>query len=142
MRRLLKTTLKRRLKPINEELPPEPYRMYGPALVQTQSILFSVLSEDVRLLIYEAALSDPAQLLHIVSYRGKEKRRTMGHWHCVDAQSPFPTWQHSCHGIYEVEGGIRHRSEPRSNSNLLPLLLTCRIMQVFRMSSFHPRNLT
>lgn len=130
MRRLIRATLRKK-KPKRElpgsPEPPEPYRMAGPAHGQEQSLLFSLLSLDIRLLIYEVVFSTN-QLLHITPWRGSTQpdRIQLGHWHCVDAQSPFPTWQHTCYGIYIEEGAYNHRIQPRSDSDLLPFLLACR----------------
>jgi hypothetical protein len=63
---------------------PLPYVMAGPPHAQRQCVLFNVISSEIRLLIFEAALSDPVRLLHVVPYRGKQRRKTMGHWRCVD----------------------------------------------------------
>jgi hypothetical protein len=106
---------------------PQKYIMAGPAHAQLQCILFRMISSEVRLLIYEAALSDPGRLLHIVPYRGKKRRQGVGHWRCEDTESPLPTWQHSCFGVWAGETGICNRIEPRSESNLVSLLLTCRL---------------
>jgi hypothetical protein len=130
MRRFLHQTLHRKnaVPPQEPDGAPPPYVMIGPAHAQRQCVLFDVLSTDVRLLIYEAALSDPYLLLHVVSYRGVKKRKGLGHWRCVDAESPFPTWQHKCFGIWAGKTGRTSRQEPRSSDNLVSLLLACRLM--------------
>jgi hypothetical protein len=116
---------------VYEPGPPLPYIMAGPAHDQRQCVLFNALSSEIRLLVYEAALSDPVRLLHVVPYRGEQKRQAMGHWRCVDEESPYPTWQHTCFGIWLGEKGKHHRKEPRSSDNLVSLLLACRLVQVF-----------
>jgi hypothetical protein len=122
MRRLLNDTSRR------EQIAPKdsvalPPSIIGTAHPQTQSDLLNLVPKDVRLLIYEAVLAEPYRLLHIISYCGKEIRE-LGHWHCVDQDSPLPTWQHKCFGIWSLESRVVHRFEPRSNSNFLSLLVT------------------
>jgi hypothetical protein len=130
MRRFLEQALRRKkaVPPQEPDGPPPPYVMTEPAHAQRQCTLFNVLSADVRLLIYEAVLSDPFRLLHVVSYRGVEKRKGLGHWRCCDEESPFPTWQHACFGIWAGKRGRQTRMEPRSNDNLVSFLLACRLM--------------
>jgi hypothetical protein len=99
----------------------------GPVHDQSQSIVFDKLSAEIRLLIYEAVLTDPTRLLHISFF---SKSEGMRHWRCEDVDSPFPLWQHRCFGIYNNSdnSGRHHRTESRSNDNLVNLLLTCRRM--------------
>jgi hypothetical protein len=127
MRRLFNRVLGREKK-ATVDLPIPTFHITGPVQSQSQSTLFSLLSKDVRLLNYEASLADPSRLLHIVRYRGKLRQNGMGHWHCMDEKSPYPTWQHSCFGISGGSHRRKHRLEPRSNSNLVPLLLVCRLV--------------
>ncbi|KAH7079683.1 hypothetical protein FB567DRAFT_449800 [Paraphoma chrysanthemicola] len=54
-------------------------------LSQTQSPLFSLLSAELRLLIYTEALSEANRFLHIVPYRGSKKRQALGHWQYSEA---------------------------------------------------------
>jgi hypothetical protein len=110
------------------DLLPQKYIIAGPSYSQLQCVLFKMVSSEVRLLIYEAVLSDPGRLLHIVPYRGKERRQGVGHWRCEDTESPLPTWQHSCFGTWAGDACIYKRVEPRSGSNLVALLLTCRLV--------------
>jgi hypothetical protein len=133
MRRLLEHALQRKKADLPQESvgSPPPYVMSGPIHTQRKCLLFQLLSADVRLLIHEAILTTPGRLLHIVPYRGTNKKRGMGHWHCVDELSPYPTWQHRCFGSWEEEDRICHRKEPRSNSNLVSWLLTCRLVYVY-----------
>jgi hypothetical protein len=77
------------------------YYIAGQAESQSPSSLLSLVSNNVRLLIYEATLTDSGRLLHIVSYRGKQRQKGIGHWHCEDKESPFPIWQHSCFCIQQ-----------------------------------------
>ncbi|KAF2826894.1 hypothetical protein CC86DRAFT_406137 [Ophiobolus disseminans] len=115
--------------------------MAGPFHAQKQSRLFNLVSADVRLLIYEAVLADPDRMLHIVSYRGNRHRPCMGHWQCDDAESPLPTWQHSCYGIWTPEsGGTYRRREPRSNSNLVSMLLACRVVYLEAITVLYNAN--
>jgi hypothetical protein len=143
MRRFLEQALRRNktVPPTEPDGPPPSYVMTEPANAQRQCTLFNVLSADVRMLIYEAVLSDPGRLLHVTFYNGAQKRKGMGHWRCVDEESPYPTWQHKCFGLW-VEGNRGHRRrEPRSNSNLVSLLLACRIVQVVTDSLLPVSNL-
>lgn len=87
---------------VHEVVASEPVKIESFSHAQEQSILFSMLSVDIRSLIHEEALSDPGRLLHIVPYRGKQKRKVMGHWHCTDKDSEFPLWQHSCFGTFAM----------------------------------------
>ncbi|KAH7413562.1 hypothetical protein DE146DRAFT_239 [Phaeosphaeria sp. MPI-PUGE-AT-0046c] len=126
MRRLLNFTLQRRKIEACDVTTSEPRDVVSSPHAQDQSILFRLLSADIRMLIHEEALSDMGHLLHIVPYVGKRKRKVMGHWHCTDQKSEFPLWQHSCFGLW-LEDDTRHRRlEPRSNSNLMSWLLACR----------------
>ncbi|KAF1918940.1 hypothetical protein BDU57DRAFT_468448 [Ampelomyces quisqualis] len=132
MRRIIRAALRRK-RPDREE------RADGFAHGQEQSPLFRVLSPEIRLLIYEDVFSAD-RLLHIVLNHGRYLGRAgnrrhgqmqygpmeIGHWHCFDAESPLPTWQHACYGTYQEGNGYHYRHQSRSNSNLLPLLLACR----------------
>jgi hypothetical protein len=133
MRRLLRSAFARKpaTEPQQVALSPPPHIAIGLAICQTRCAFFVRLSAEIRLIIYEAVLSDPDRLLHIVSYRGRLHQPGLGHWHCEDAESLFPTWQHTCYGMRAEEGGMSWRKEPRSNSNLMSLPLTCRLMYVF-----------
>jgi hypothetical protein len=130
MRRFLDQALRRKkvVPPQGPDGPPPPYVMTEPAHTQRQCTLFNVLSADVRLLIYEAVLSDSGRLLHVTFYNGNQKRKGMGHWRCSDEESPHPTWQHKCFGIWVTGNRGHRRKEPRSDSNLVSLLLACRIV--------------
>jgi hypothetical protein len=50
----------------------------GPVHDQRQSNLFNELSAGIRLLIYEAALTDPTRLLHINFFSGEGGRWVIG----------------------------------------------------------------
>lgn len=134
MHRLLDLARRRRKHVIHETIAPDPKPEPEPVPIkietfsyaQEQSILFSMLSTELRLLIHEEALSDPMRMLHIVPYRGKRRQQVMGHWHCTDQDSKFPLWQHSCFGTYLKDNNRMFRREPRSNSNLVSWMLTCR----------------
>jgi hypothetical protein len=122
-------------------IPPQLYLMADLPWGQEQSLLFSNLSLDTRLLIYEAAFSID-RLLHIVWNHGiclgtiGNRRRGqriyglggMDYWHCIEPDSPFPTWQHVCYGVYKAEDGRGYytRNHSRSNSDLVLLLSVCR----------------
>jgi len=101
----------------------------GEPLDQKQCVLFGRLSAEVRLLIYEEVLADPQRLLHFlhVTY-GIGRPYKLGHWRCVDKDSPYVTWQHTCFGVWS-EGDVQHiRPACHTNSDLISLLLACRIM--------------
>jgi hypothetical protein len=63
----------------------QPFVTTGPVQDQSQSIVFGKLSAEIRLLIYEAVLTDPTRLLHISFF---SKSEGMGHWRCEDVDSP------------------------------------------------------
>jgi hypothetical protein len=87
------------------------------------------LSTEVRMLIYEAVLADPDRLLHFLHTtptRGRPKK--LGHWRCEDVKSPYLTWQHVCFGLWNEPGVQYTRSASYTNSDLLSLILTCRLM--------------
>jgi len=93
---------------------------------QDQSVLFSQLPAEVRLLIYDAVLADEERLLHILRIlpRPKTSKTTkLTHWRCNDMDSLYPEWQHTCYRdcVHTIQGQEMH-----SNDNLLSLLLTCR----------------
>ena len=108
---------------------------------QRDSPLFTRLSAELRVLIYQAALTDPHRFLHICknNYKyletKKEKvmRRLTAHVWCTDMESTAPTWQHACYGDYVIiEPGkytafVQHRIM-ETNDKLLSLLLACRLM--------------
>lgn len=132
MRRLIERAIRRKQTPevARQELSAQPVCLAGAVHTQDQSALFDRLSAELRLLVYEAALSEPGRLLHLVQYKGPEGRSRIGHRHCRDADSLLPTWQHACFGIWRNESGtsVIRRPFRRSDSNLLSLILTCRIM--------------
>ncbi|KAH7071449.1 hypothetical protein BKA63DRAFT_419611 [Paraphoma chrysanthemicola] len=69
-----KTTTHAQPNRIDHNVRPQPYCMVEPAHNQSQCAIFTRLSAELRLLIHEAVLTQSSQLLHIVAYRGKEKR--------------------------------------------------------------------
>ncbi|KAF1836064.1 hypothetical protein BDW02DRAFT_567395 [Decorospora gaudefroyi] len=96
---------------------------------QKQCDLFEKLSTEIRLLIYEAVLTDPDRplhFLHVTPLRGRPKK--LGHWRCEESDSPYLMWQHSCFGLWDKGSTrvIRHASH--TNSDLLSLLLACRLI--------------
>ncbi|KAF2867469.1 hypothetical protein BDV95DRAFT_180536 [Massariosphaeria phaeospora] len=103
---------------------------------QQECPLFSKLSAELRIPIYEAVLTDRDRLLHICMNRreGKEKRtvRPVAHIWCTDQESPFPPWQHACFGesvedlAYETV--FCSRSTTTTDDQLLSLLLSCRLV--------------
>jgi hypothetical protein len=101
----------------------------GSPIAQKQCDLFGKLSAEVRLLIYEAALADADRLLHFLHAtptRGRPKK--LGHWRCDGLDSPYLTWQHPCFGLW-IEPGVQYtRNASHTNSDLMSLLLTCRLM--------------
>ncbi|KAF1836062.1 hypothetical protein BDW02DRAFT_567394 [Decorospora gaudefroyi] len=98
-------------------------------LSQKQCALFEKLSIEIRLLIYEAVLTDPDRplhFLHVTPTRGRPKK--LGHWRCEEKDSPYLMWQHSCFGLW-VEGSSQlTRNASYTNSDLLSLLLACRLI--------------
>ena len=99
----------------------------GPLHSQEQSILFNRLSTELRLLVFSAVLTHSGRLLHIlhmVPDQGESLH--LSHWRCEDVDYMHPVWQHRCFGQWTDGDTLYTRSELRSNSDLLPLLLTCR----------------
>jgi hypothetical protein len=92
-------------------------------------VLFEKLSTELRLLIYEEVLADPDRLLHFLHINplgGRPKK--LGHWRCEDPHSKSLTWQHACFGMW-IEGESQCiREASYTNSDLISLLLTCRLM--------------
>ncbi|KAH7079686.1 hypothetical protein FB567DRAFT_449814 [Paraphoma chrysanthemicola] len=62
----LKTTLHIHPNKIDHNVRPQPYCMAGPAHNQSQCAILTRLSAELRLLVYEAMLTQSNQLLHIV----------------------------------------------------------------------------
>lgn len=108
---------------------------------QEQCPLFQKLSAELRILIYEAALTDRGRLLHMCANqrygrlrKGKHAVRSVAHVWCVDQGSPFPTWQHTCYGesreITEHQSVFCPRPITTTDDKLLSLLKTCRLVYV------------
>lgn len=111
---------------------------------QSHCLLFAVLSAELRIPVYRAALTDPYRFLHIcknlhdrfpdhiMSKKKKAKQRPAAHFWCIDMESPFPTWQHECYqdGNRKKPGeaGVAWRPITETGDKLLSLLLTCRLM--------------
>lgn len=103
---------------------------------QPQSPLFEKLSAEIRLALYQAALANFGGFMHICKNwtpkKGK-KLRQVAHFCCIDMDSPYPTWQHTCYGERQVTTdrgttGFRYRPVTETDDKLLSLLLTCRLM--------------
>jgi hypothetical protein len=102
---------------------------HGHPYMQAQSLLFSQLPVELRLVIYHAVLVDKDRLLHIVHSipdKGRELDR-LGHWRCDDLQNPHMIWQHKCFGLWRDGDTWFYCFEPRTNSNSLALLRACRL---------------
>jgi hypothetical protein len=109
---------------------------------QSTCPLYGKLSAELRILIYQAVLTDPGRLLHVCINRIiQEKRkkkdivRAVAHRFCTEMDSPYPKWQHLCYGgDIEYHEGLmitpyHTRSfTTKSGDQLLSLLLTCRLM--------------
>jgi hypothetical protein len=109
---------------------------------QTQSPLFTVLSAELRIQVYQAVLTDPPRFLHIIKNRfparhGLQKlkkkvpERRVAHYWCTDMESPYPTWQHVCYGesldpTSPIPRTFHRRPITETNDKLLSLLQTCR----------------
>ncbi|KAF1848130.1 uncharacterized protein K460DRAFT_68263 [Cucurbitaria berberidis CBS 394.84] len=108
---------------------PRPDLPRSSAHTQRQCAVFNTLSAELRLLIYHAALADSRRLLHflhVTPYKGEP--RPMGHWRCEDRDSPYPIWQHRCFGCWAEDNTRWHRKASHTNSDLISLLLTCRLI--------------
>jgi hypothetical protein len=119
-----------------EPLPPSTWPLQDDCTVkpkirmQQKSLLFTKLSAELRILIYQAALGDPHRFLHICEST-KQKRQSVSHYHCTDIESPYPTWQHSCYSDIPanlVFGVLMVQPTVKTKDKLLALLLTCRLM--------------
>lgn len=101
----------------------------GSAQPQKHCSLFTKLLPELRLLVYGAALVHSQHLLHILHATphnsGPEQ---MGHWRCDDFDCQYPTWQHRCFGCWAEGNTLYIRKASYTNSDLLSLLLTCRLM--------------
>ncbi|KAF2751433.1 hypothetical protein M011DRAFT_114279 [Sporormia fimetaria CBS 119925] len=126
---------------------------------QLDCVLFN-LTPELRIMIYQAVLTDPSQFLHIVlnkysSYpderpRKLRKARSVAHYWCEDLESPFPTWQHSCYGesihLTATANGFVYRPVTETEDRLLALLLSCRRVYsealhiLYRDNIFHFRG--
>jgi hypothetical protein len=98
----------------------------GPPHEQSQSLLFSQLPTELRLAVYrEALVSDLLlHILHELPDNGELDR--LGHWRCDDPENPHMIWQHKCFGLDRVNTNWLYRMTPRTNGNLLGILLACR----------------
>jgi hypothetical protein len=103
---------------------------------QKECPLFSKLSAELRILIYEAVLTDRSRFLHICMNRrqrkAKRRVRPVAHFWCTDQDSPFPTWQHACFGesVKPLEQMMAFCFRPitTTDDHLLSLLLSCRLV--------------
>jgi hypothetical protein len=131
MRAFLRKWQRKKPEPKDAILMPRQKLPRDEPLDQKQCALFGKLSAEVRLLIYEEVVADPQRLLHFlhVTYAvGRPDK--LGHWRCVDMDSPFVTWQHVCFGVW-TEGEVQYiRHACHTNSDLISLLLACRLMWV------------
>jgi hypothetical protein len=99
----------------------------GPPDEQSQSLLFSKLPVELRLSVYRDALVATNLLLHILHVlpeKGELDR--LGHWRCDDFDNPHMIWQHTCFGLERIGDTWLYRMTPRTNGNLLAILLACR----------------
>ena len=99
--------------------------------MQQKSPLFTKLSAELRILIYQAALGDPHRFLHICENTSR-KRQRVSHYYCTDIESRYPTWQHNCYDDSKANLDFWvTMTQPivkTTNDKLLSLLLTCRLM--------------
>jgi hypothetical protein len=102
----------------------------APTNPQLHSPLFGKLSTELRLIIYEAVLTDPTRFLHICQTKGDtSSRRQIAHVWCTDTHSRFPTWQHSCFGDIMRNGtNPSHVRITQTDDKLLSPLFSCRAM--------------
>ncbi|KAH7071448.1 hypothetical protein BKA63DRAFT_73044 [Paraphoma chrysanthemicola] len=98
---------------------------------QPQSRLFELLPTELRLLIYEAALTEPGLVSHMLAHRDKRwntENLNWGHWHCDRSGSSLLRWQQPCFGTGDSETNLCARLRPRLNTDPTSLLLTCRLI--------------
>lgn len=60
---------------------------------QTHFALFRILPVEIQFIIHEAVLADSTRLLHLISYRGSERKKHMGHWHCSTDRILHIVWR-------------------------------------------------
>ncbi|KAF2653175.1 hypothetical protein K491DRAFT_680773 [Lophiostoma macrostomum CBS 122681] len=110
---------------------------------QHGSPLFGTLSAELRIMIYRAVLTDASRFLHICLNRrdGVRRRvRSVAHYWCVDMESQFPKWQHTCYGEKFSPPGQEFRPITETDDKLLSLLLTCRIIYAEAMPILYREN--
>ena len=93
---------------------------------QSQSLLFSRLTPELRRLIYVIAIGDVHRFTHI--YPNPTNPARLTHSRCTDMHSSYPSWQHTCYTslsdpeTYEREA----RRISGETDGLVSLLLSCR----------------
>lgn len=98
----------RRLEPSKPQGPKYPPIPHTPRNPQTACpLLRPRFPLELRLAIYEAVLSDPTRLMHIVPFTDGSNR--IGRRKCLVPESEQPTMQHKCFGRWLVNGGAELR---------------------------------
>ncbi|KAF2006483.1 hypothetical protein P154DRAFT_615234 [Amniculicola lignicola CBS 123094] len=117
-------------------------RPESPKSTSTQEacILFRKLPLEIRLQIYADTVGSQGRPLHILASDYRKIRR-LAHWECHEVDQDVPMWQHDCLFHLENKKIVYRQLYVRSNSNLLPLLLTCRLIYAEALKSLYSENI-